>query len=113
MVTKYKKTIGKQIEEKLKYAFSPIYLLVLDESNQHHLSQGKKSHFNITLVTEKFKAQKMLARHQDVYQLLADELTNSVHALVLRTYTPAEWQQRQQIAFSSPICRSKRIGSQG
>lgn len=113
MVTKPRQTMGKQIEEKLKYAFSPVYLLVLDESDQHNVPQGTESHFNVILVTEKFTAQKMVARHQAVYQLLADELFDSVHALALHTYTPTEWQQRQQIAFSSPACRGGEQANRG
>ncbi|MFS1537547.1 MAG: transcriptional regulator BolA [Candidatus Phlomobacter fragariae] len=95
----------KQIEEKLKYVFSPVYLMVLDESDQHNIPQGIESHFKVILVSEKFAAQRMVARHQAVYQLLTDELSNSVHALALHTYTPTEWRQRQQIVFSSPACR--------
>jgi BolA family transcriptional regulator, general stress-responsive regulator len=105
MVTKPMQTMCKQIEKKLKCAFSPLYLLVLDESDQHNVPQGSESHFKVILVTEKFAAQRMVARHQAVYQLLADELSNCIHALALHTYTPIEWQQRQQTAFPSPACR--------
>jgi len=105
MVTKPMQTMCKQIEEKLEYAFSPVYLMVLDESDQHNVSPGTESHFKVILVTEKFAAQRMVVRHRAVYQLLADELSNSVHALALHTYNPTEWQQRQQQAFSSPACR--------
>ncbi len=105
MVIKPMQTMCKQIEEKLEYAFSPVYLMVLDESDQHNVLPGTESHFKVILVTEKFAAQRMVARHRAVYQLLADELSNSVHALALHNYTPTEWQQRQQQAFSSPACR--------
>ncbi|MGP1958919.1 MAG: transcriptional regulator BolA [Arsenophonus sp. NC-CH8-MAG3] len=100
----------KQIEEKLKYAFSPVYLMVLDESNQHNVLQGIESHFKVILVTERFVTERMVARHQAVYQLLADKLSynNTVHALVLHTYTPTEWQQVQQKVFPSPACRGGR-----
>ncbi|MGP1924324.1 MAG: BolA/IbaG family iron-sulfur metabolism protein [Arsenophonus sp. NEOnobi-MAG3] len=112
MITKPKpiQTICKKIEEKLEYAFSPVYLMVLNESNQHNVPQDIESHFKVILVTEKFVGQRMLARHQAVYQLLADELfnTNSVHALALHTYTPTEWQQDQQRGFPSPACRAKK-----
>ncbi len=105
----------KQIEEKLEYAFLPVYLMVLDESNQHNVPQDIESHFKVILVTEKFAAQRMIARHKAVYQLLADELsnTNSVHALALHTYTPTEWQQQdQQIGFYSPACRGGKYVNQ-
>ncbi|MGP1939437.1 MAG: BolA/IbaG family iron-sulfur metabolism protein [Arsenophonus sp. ET-DL9-MAG3] len=101
-------TMRKKIEDKLKYAFSPIYLVVSDESKQHNIPKGTESHFKVILVTEKFVAQKMVSRHQAVYQLLADELSNSIHALALYTYTKKEWQQRQQqVADSSSVCFDK------
>ncbi|MFP3013870.1 MAG: transcriptional regulator BolA [Arsenophonus sp. NC-QC1-MAG3] len=101
----------KQIEKKLEYAFSPVYLMVLDESNQHNVPQGIESHFKIILVTEKFVTERMVARHQAVYQLLADKLSynNSVHALVLHTYTPIEWKRVQHKVFPSPTCRGGGI----
>ncbi len=104
-------TMRKQIEKKLEYAFSPKYLMVLDESNQHNVPQGIESHFKIILVTEKFVTERMVARHQAVYQLLADKLyyNNSIHALVLHTYTPTEWQEVQQKVFPSPTCRGGGI----
>ncbi|MGP1930295.1 MAG: BolA/IbaG family iron-sulfur metabolism protein [Arsenophonus sp. ET-YP4-MAG3] len=101
-------TMRKKIEEKLKYAFSPTYLMVLDESKQHNIPKGIESHFKIILVTEKFIAQKMVSRHQAVYQLLANELSNSIHALALYTYTKIEWQQRQQQIVNFPsVCFDK------
>lgn len=104
MVIKPIQTKCKQIEEKLKCAFSPVHLLVLNESDQHNVPQGSESHFKVILVTEKFVTQRMVARHQAVYQLLADELSSCIHALALHTYIPIEWQQRRHTAFASPAC---------
>ncbi|MGP1871035.1 MAG: BolA/IbaG family iron-sulfur metabolism protein [Arsenophonus sp.] len=102
------KTISEKIEEKLKYAFSPIYLMVSDESKQHNVPNGIESHFKIILVTEKFVGQSMVTRHQAVYKLLADELSNSIHALGLYTYTQTELKQRQKTVFSSFPCFNKK-----
>ncbi|MFP3019517.1 MAG: BolA/IbaG family iron-sulfur metabolism protein [Arsenophonus sp.] len=99
-------TMCKKIEEKLKYTFSPIYLVVLNESDQHNAPKNIESHFQVILVTEKFITQKMVDRHKAVYQLLANELSNSIHALELHTYTPSEWKKRQEIEISSPTCYS-------
>ena len=84
MLTKPVQTICKQIEEKLKQAFSPEYLLVFSESDQHNVPRGVESHFKVILVTEKFVSQTMVARHRAIYQILGDELSNCVHALVLQ-----------------------------
>ncbi|MDT9587083.1 MAG: BolA/IbaG family iron-sulfur metabolism protein [Candidatus Arsenophonus melophagi] len=102
-------TMHQHIEEKLKDFFSPMYLLVKDESDQHHIPWDSESHFNIILVTEKFTLQRMVARHQAVYQLLRDELSNCIHALALHTYTPNEWHHCNQKVFPSPACHGKSI----
>ena len=44
-------------------------------------------------------------RHQNVYEILADELSGSVHALALHLYTPGEWQTRHGAIPDSPDCR--------
>ncbi len=40
-----------------------------------------------------------------VYGVLAEEMTNKIHALALHTYTQTEWEQRQEYAPESPECR--------
>lgn len=37
----------------------------------------------------------MVARHQQIYKILAEELDGPVHALVLQTLTKEEWQQSE------------------
>ncbi|MFK7730798.1 MAG: BolA/IbaG family iron-sulfur metabolism protein [Pseudomonadales bacterium] len=92
------------IEQKLRGAFEPDVLQVLNESNQHNVPPGSESHFKVVLVTQLFDAKREVARHQSVYKVLADELAGSIHALALHTYSPDEWQQRQQEAPNSPAC---------
>lgn len=89
------------LESKLASALAPAFLEVLDESANH--SRGLETHFRVTLVTDAFAQQRLLARHRSVNAVLADELRGSVHALALHTYTTAEWAQRQQ-APDSPAC---------
>ncbi len=54
-----------------------------------------------------------VARHQRMYQILADELAGPVHALALHTYSPAEWQQRQGETPASPNCLGGSKQDQG
>ena len=48
-------------------------------------------HFSLTVVSESFKGQSRVRRHQAVYSLLADLIPGRIHALQLRTLTPDEF----------------------
>src|SRR5690554_1267311 len=97
-------TMREIIEEKLAQAFSPSFLQVDDESYMHAAGPKAQSHFKVTLVAEAFTGKRLLARHREVNAVLAAELAGSVHALALHTYTPEEWQKRQNNAPQSPPC---------
>lgn len=96
--------IQQQIESRLREAFSPEHLEVENESHMHSVPPGSESHFRVVLVSEAFAGQRKVARHQRVYQLLADELAGPVHALSLFAWTPEEWHQRSESAPASPQC---------
>ncbi len=105
--------VQQQIEQKLRGAFEPDQLQVVNESDQHNVPPGSESHFKVVIVAGQFESQREVARHQSVYKVLNEELAGSVHALALHTYSPQEWQQRQQAAPESPACLggSKREGT--
>jgi BolA protein len=92
------------IERKLGEAFAPGQLEVLNESSQHSVPPGSETHFKVVLVSAAFEGKRSVARHQQVYKVLAEELAGGVHALALHTYTPAEWAQRAAGAPDSPAC---------
>lgn len=48
------------------------------------------SHFEATIVSEAFAGQPTLARHRAVYAALGERVGREIHALSLRTLTPAE-----------------------
>lgn len=97
-------TMKTTIENKLNAAFSPNFLEVKDESFMHASGPDAQSHFKVTIVTAAFAGERLLARHRAVNETLAVELAGSVHALALHTYTPDEWQARQNQAPKSPPC---------
>ncbi len=84
------------IEKKLTDQLTPSILEVVNESYQHagHQHAATDSHFKVTVVSDVFEGMRKVARHQKIYQILADELVSPVHALVIQEYTPLEWQQR-------------------
>lgn len=97
--------IREQIEDKLRAAFEPVYLEVVDESYRHNVPAGSESHFKVVLVSDRFTGERFLNRHRLIYGNLADELASGVHALALHTYTIKEWEGLQDKLFASPVCR--------
>ncbi|TDG12060.1 BolA/IbaG family iron-sulfur metabolism protein [Seongchinamella unica] len=93
-----------EIEQLLNAGLAPEHLLVVNESHMHSVPPNSETHFKVVLVSAAFEGKRKVARHQQVYAILADQLAGPVHALALHTYTPEEWAQRQQAAPASPDC---------
>lgn len=92
-------SVKDRIENVLTEHFRPTYLEVVDESRFHagHAGAGGGGgHFSVTIVSEMFEGRSLVERHRMVYQLLADEMKQTIHALALNTRTPAEWAQAKQ-----------------
>ncbi|WP_058911548.1 transcriptional regulator BolA [Entomohabitans teleogrylli] len=97
--------VREQIEAKLKAAFNPVFLEVVDESYRHNVPAGSESHFKVILVSDRFTGERFLTRHRLIYSALSEELAKSVHALALHTYTHKEWEALQDTVFASPPCK--------
>ena len=83
------------LEERLREAFDPRHLELVDESAQHVGHAGAASgggHFRVLLVSERFRNQNQISRQRAVYSILGDAMGSTIHALALRTLTPEEWQ---------------------
>ena len=80
--------------DKLTRAFAPVELDVVDDSAAHrgHKGAGGGGHFDVRIVAAAFEGKRLVARHRLVYEALAEEMAGPVHALALRTLTPAEAQ---------------------
>ncbi len=53
---------------------------------------GDGRHWYATIVSPAFAGKRLIERHQQVYATLGRRLqTDEVHALSMKTYTPAEW----------------------
>jgi len=91
-----------RIEAKLREAFAPERLAVVNESHlhagHHHTDRGHEetfdgtgeTHFRVRIVAEKFAAMSRIDRHRAVNALLADELAAGVHALAIEPAAPGE-----------------------
>lgn len=95
--------IEQQITQKIKAAFSPHHLEVMNESHMHNVAAGSESHFKVVIVSEEFSGKRLLQCHRLVNDVLADELANDIHALAIHTYCPEKWKKAGQ-APASPNC---------
>ena len=57
---------------------------------------GDGRHFDALVVSAAFEGKSRIARHQQVYRALGDRMRQEIHALSMRTLTPAEYQLQQQ-----------------
>lgn len=57
--------------------------------------QGDGRHWFATFVSPAFEGKRLIQRHQQVYATLGDQLrSEALHALSMKTFTPAEWAAR-------------------
>ena len=61
---------------------------------QHLQVEGDGRHFSATIVSAEFEGASRVARHQRVYQALGDRMREQIHALSMKTLTPAEFAAR-------------------
>lgn len=56
---------------------------------------GDGRHWSALIVSPVFEGKRLIARHQLVYATLGQRIhTDEVHALSMKTLTPAEWAQQ-------------------
>lgn len=56
---------------------------------------GDGHHWYALIVSTAFEGKRSIARHQMVYATLSNKLhSNELHALSMRTFTPAEWAEQ-------------------
>jgi len=99
------------IAARLQAEFEPAELIVEDDSARHagHAGASEGSHFNLTIVSNRFSSKSRVARHRLVYDALADALphhanenktqpaasgTRGIHALAIAAFTPEEFATR-------------------
>jgi acid stress-induced BolA-like protein IbaG/YrbA len=58
---------------------------------EHLEVEGDGRHFFATIVSKEFEGVSRVARHQRVYGALGDRMREQIHALSMKTLTPAEW----------------------
>jgi monothiol glutaredoxin len=61
--------------------------------------EGQGCDLSITVISERFEDLTMIKQHQGIMAALNEPLTSGrLHAVILKTYTPAQWQAHQPAA---------------
>jgi len=80
-------SVRQEIEDKLRAAFDPREISVVDDSASHagHASapEAGESHFNVMLRSVEFEGKNRVARHRAVHAALGAEMIGRIHALAL------------------------------
>ena len=58
---------------------------------EHLDVEGDGRHFFATIVCAQFDGLSRVRRHQKVYEVLGDRMREEIHALSMKTLTPAEY----------------------
>lgn len=92
-------TLIDAITEKLQQQLEATHVNIIDNSWMHAGHAGAASggsHLNITVVSPRFTGIPLMEQHRLVHQTLKEEMTNFIHAMELKTLTPAAWEQQTQ-----------------
>lgn len=79
--------VADQIEAKLRQAFDPKSLSVVDDSESHRghagYQEGGQSHFNVRIRADAFQDMNRLARHRAIHAAIGPDLIARIHALAI------------------------------
>ena len=82
------------ITKKLKDAFTPESIDVVDESHLHEGHAGHRpggqSHFRVYIVSQAFSGKSRVDRHRMINQVLSADLASGIHALAIHASAPGE-----------------------
>jgi len=83
-----------EITAKLRKAFAPETLEVVNDSHRHAGHGGSpgtgESHFTVKVVSPAFAGKSRVERHRMVNAVLAEELAGKIHALAITALAPQE-----------------------
>jgi len=81
----------RRLRERLESRFTPVQLIIEDESHLHVGHAGAAaghSHFRVRIVADAFRGLPTLARHRLVYAAVDDLLKTDIHALAIDAVPP-------------------------
>ncbi len=85
--------VAEQIRSRLA-TLDPLSMDLVDESAQHAghagAQPGGQTHWRLSIVSQRFTGQNVVARHRMVYQALGELMQNPIHALAITARSPEE-----------------------
>jgi len=85
------------IEAELRVRLAAVHVEVIDESHLHVGHAGAREgggHFRAVVVSLQFEGKAPVQRQRLVYDALEGAMGSEIHALSMKTLTPAEWTSR-------------------
>jgi BolA protein len=82
------------IEDALRDKLEAQHVAVIDQSSLHESHLGAQSgggHFQVLVVSDRFRGLARLASQRVVYEALGALMLNDIHAISMHTLTPEEW----------------------
>ncbi|MGN8153847.1 BolA family protein [Agrobacterium sp. 22094] len=88
-------SLRQRMENKLREAFLPDRLNVIDESHMHaghqpDMTGTGETHMRVQIVSEQFSGKSRVDRHRAINGLLKPELDDGLHALAIEAAAPGE-----------------------
>ncbi len=87
-----------RIEAELRERLAAVHVEVVDESHLHAGHAGARDgggHFRAVVVSMRFEGKAPVQRQRLVYDALDSVMGREIHALSMKTLTPAEWTARR------------------
>lgn len=91
--------IDKPVSESNTVSHSEVEsLIVKDYPDAKILIEGQGCDLTLTIISDKFIGLTMVKQHQGVMSTLSEPLASGrLHAVTLHTYTPGQWQSKQEV----------------
>ena len=87
---------GPAIEARLRDVLDAVHVEVDDESHLHagHAgARGGAGHFRALVVSQRFDGLSRVKAQQLVYAAVSEWMPSEIHALAIKTLTPAQWRE--------------------
>ena len=85
---------SQKLEAALRERLNAVHVAVEDESHLHAGHAGAREgggHFRALIVSERFEGKTRVEAQRVVFDAVATEMNEWIHALSLRTLTPTQW----------------------
>jgi BolA protein len=85
-----------EIREAIERGLDATHVEVIDHSASHagHPGAANGGHFEVVVVSDRFRGLSRLAVQRLVYEALGKLMQTEIHALSMHTFTPDQWRSR-------------------